>query len=448
MRTLFLLALTACTATPGEGRRGWLVDRLVEDNRVWSGRDPALLATKYARMAADPYDFMRGSFTVHIADLSRAGTGRIPTELLGDARESSVLLVGDPHPENVGCFASEDTRILDFNDLDGTSHGPWLLDLRRAALGLRTLADHPRCDAACAARAVEALASGYLAGAADEELTSPPGRAVDDLFSESIEEGSERKRYHELTIESSGGTVFLRDDGLDELGKGHLDPTLEEARQIQVLFGALHARIGPIRLLDAIRRMGRGVASLPARRYLLLYDRGDEGPDDDRMVEVREIVDTVALPGLVQPVEGLLDDVVARVEQGVRYLWSRPDLDPVHLGLSDGGTSFRTATFDSIQQGFDHERIHRKMDEGEMSGLDLLRLGERIGHRLGQAHRGAPAADGQLPTWLDPSPVLIDELVTMSEEDHRTLLDDHAHFRDALDLHGPLLGADDVLETR
>ncbi|MFT4628759.1 MAG: hypothetical protein ACI8PZ_007455, partial [Myxococcota bacterium] len=172
-----LFALACSQADPAPGRQAWLVDALVDDNRIWLSRDGELLAAKYRKMAADPYDYMRGTQGVFLADLARAGTERVGTSFVTVPEAGAVLLVGDPHPENIGLFLpgegpgpglgepSPVVFVLEPNDLDGAAFGPWVLDLRRAALGLAVLADAlDGCGVGCRHAAIEALAEGYTDG--------------------------------------------------------------------------------------------------------------------------------------------------------------------------------------------------------------------------------------------------------------------------------------------
>jgi uncharacterized protein (DUF2252 family) len=444
---LALLLLAGC-AGDADGRRGWLVDLLVDDNAPWYTRDTSLLATKYDRMDERLYDFMRGTLTLYLADVSRPGTDRTRTSVLTDPNSASVLLLADPHPENVGVFWPEGEPRLDFNDLDGVAHGPWTLDLRRAALGLGTLVwDQPRCDDACRADIVLALVAGYRSGIAGEAPVED-GRAVQRLLDEASEEGDARKRFRENTTGTSAGRRFLRDDALDATGRGHLDPTDDEAQQIRVLADQLAARLPGFRLHDAVRRYGRGIASLPARRYLLLYDFGEDGSADDRILEAREAVDTAALPGLLAPVPGLLDDPVARIEQSSRYVWAT-DNDPMRLGLADGAMTFRTASWSSYLQGFDHEKIAEDLADRQTSPASLRRLADRIGHLLGSAHVRGPSAAGLssaevLAAELADADGLEAEVLATAEDDLARLVRDHQLFQSALDDLGPLLGAERV----
>ena len=80
-----------------------------------------LLPVRYARMAADPFSFFRGSAVVMAADLAAAPHSGVQVQLCGDA-----------HLLNFGYYASPGrTLLFDLNDFDETLPGPFDWDLRR-----------------------------------------------------------------------------------------------------------------------------------------------------------------------------------------------------------------------------------------------------------------------------------------------------------------------------
>ncbi|MCB9795469.1 MAG: DUF2252 family protein [Alphaproteobacteria bacterium] len=482
--------LGACSAPEAEeARRAWLVDALVQDNLTWMSRDEALLANKYATMAADPYDFMRGTAGVFFQDLSRPGTARTPTGLLSATGVAELLLVGDPHPENLGSFRVGpgpgptladpfDVRgegvVFDFNDLDGSHYGPYLLDLRRAAVGLSILAAPLEgCEADCVDRIVEALALAYaeeiaapgsvdvLAEAARQGVdgSADSGDTAEErsrgvailraLFEEAVGEGAERKRllrYAELG--EDGELSLLTDEGLDEEGAGMLPLSAEERAQVARL-AAAYAEVSPepFHLLGAVRRYGSGVASRPAVRYVWLWDRGQAGPEDDQLMVVREVVDPSRIPGLQASVGGLFDSQAVRIELAPQLLWGDPETDYAARGLSDGSMTFKAVSWSSWFQGFDHAKIAEEWG-GDYVEADLIGLARFLGGALGGAHGRAPVASGgralsDLQDQLEGrTEALRDELVSTARADAARCLDDHALFVEALEDLGPLLGAE------
>ena len=90
------------------------------------GRVPRLIPVKYQRMAASPFGFFRGAVPIMAADLACHPNTGLVTQLCGDA-----------HVENLGAYASLDSRIVfDLNDFDETIRGPFEWDIKRLATSL------------------------------------------------------------------------------------------------------------------------------------------------------------------------------------------------------------------------------------------------------------------------------------------------------------------------
>lgn len=92
-----------------------------------AGRVPELTPIRVGRMTASPFAFLRGSAGLMAYDLAHSTpTGRIGTQLCGDAHAANFGLYGDARGE----------LVMDLNDFDETVHGPWEWDLKRLAASL------------------------------------------------------------------------------------------------------------------------------------------------------------------------------------------------------------------------------------------------------------------------------------------------------------------------
>lgn len=90
------------------------------------GRQPHLIPLRVARMASSPFAFLRGAAHVMAWDLSRGPRSGI-----------DVVMNGDAHTDNFGLFGTPQRDIvLDLNDFDEVTIGPWEWDLKRLAAGL------------------------------------------------------------------------------------------------------------------------------------------------------------------------------------------------------------------------------------------------------------------------------------------------------------------------
>lgn len=463
------LTMGACQE-PGAQRTAWLVEQLTRDNRIWWTREPDRLEIKYRKMADDPYNYMRGTAAVFLRDLERPGTGRRPTAFLRSPGATEMVLMGDPHPENVGGHLPgwppppDDSGFrLDFNDFDGVGYGPWIWDVRRGAVGLAMLM-HPisRCPVdPCRQRTLEAYAEGYaaqiLAPQSLPDLQDAPawGAIVQGLTEQALEEGRRRRRLFRSTQRNADGEVTLSLEEPRDDGRATYPLTDDERRQVQRLVEDYQG-IAPegFRLLDAVHRWGRGVASLPAHRYVWLWDTGDPSMDDDRLFQVREFIDPPPVPGLWRPVEGLFQDQVHRVRASAEALWTVPASDPLLAGIADGTMTFKVVTWSGYTEGFDHDDIAEDAGRGRIGPSDFEGLGRFIGALLASAHTRSPTASGRDSHSIlrdelhGHEDLFIEEIVEGAWADLERTLDDYVRLNQALNRLGPLLGAEHIYTDR
>lgn len=413
------VALGCSEAAPRAGRAAWLQEQLRRDNAPWLARDPALLEAKLQRMAADPYDFMRGSAGIYYNDLQRVTLSEEPlAPLFGFS--ALALLFGDAHPENLGtgwpgAAAVEPGRPspsalrVEFFDPDAITYGPVGFELKRAAVGLAALGLGGGCAADCRGRAAAALGQGWAAGVEGAAWGAggalPSGlllglrddaavAAADPLARlEDVELGVEGAGLEDTGLGASASGLRLRRAALDAEGRGARSLSPEELSQVRRLAPAIERRFG-LRLRDAVRRFGSGVSSIPALRYLLLFDRGGDTVEELVVLDLRELVDPPTLPVGGPLVAGVFADGADRVERGARALWADPEADPFLMGLMDGDQAFRLRGWRGAFDALDHEDIGAALVEGELSAEDLEALAFDEGLLLGGAHARAPGPDG------------------------------------------------------
>lgn len=429
-----LLLLAACADPSVDARTAWLHEAFYVQDATWVSRPE--LALKYDAMQQDPYDYLRGSAGVWYADLARPHAGREPTTLVADAREGAVLLFGDPHPENLSTCRAGDAgsreQTVEFVDLDGATYGPWPVDLRRAALGLAMLVPP---DCACDEVIVEGLVRGYEDGLAGRAIVY--GRILDDLLVDAVEEGTLREKLDRLAPVGDNGRAIALSESLTA-------PSTEERSRAGRLL-APWAEDRGLRVLEVAKQHAVGVASIPAERFLVRFDRGDDGPDDDDLVQLREVLDAPLIPGLDPPLLGRFADNASRID-AARALWSRPDADALADGISDDGLSYKTSAESSWFKGIDHVKVAADLADGDLTPGDIAALAAAIGRVLATGHSGAPGADG-LPAG-DVIRASFDaataepELVRLVASDRARLLDDAARFAALRDTYGPVLGFD------
>lgn len=458
----WLAILAGCGGgTWNEVRTAWLVDALVEDNRVWLSRDHELLAGKYRVMAADPYDFMRGTASVFYRDLELSGSSRSETAFVSSIEAASVLLVGDPHPENVGTMRPGPdpgepvdqgaVLLFEHNDFDAAGFGPYLLDVRRAQLGLSLLLSSAGCSVSCRERVQRAWLGAWLdgIGGADTSSAAIVGRSplLDELIEQVLSEGPAGALLDEVTVSDLDGTRhFALDSALDASGIGTLAVT-EEEREQAVRLLASDEQLQVLRIHDIARRYGVGVASRPAFRYVVVYDHGDNGPQDDAMIQLREVVDPPALYTVPSHPGVLFDSSAHRSVAAPALLWSDPEADARMMAVSDGGMTFKVQTWSSWFQSIDHLDIEKSTSGGPEDEAALTSMAQTLGLLLAGAHTRsvtsslAPAGPAIAADINGRAAAFIDERIRDAESDLARTLADHARFVSALERYGPLLGA-------
>jgi uncharacterized protein (DUF2252 family) len=115
------------------------------------GRQPELLAFKYAKMATAPFAFLRGGAAVMAPDLAAQPTTGYTVQICGDA-----------HVRNLGAYSAADGSIaFDLNDFDETCRGPWEWDLRRLAISLVLVGRESRCGERVCRDAVIAMVAAW-----------------------------------------------------------------------------------------------------------------------------------------------------------------------------------------------------------------------------------------------------------------------------------------------
>ena len=454
--------LLGCTRGEIPARAAWIQQQLVLENQVWIDREPDLVIQKFEKMGQDPYDFMRGTTGLFYANIGRNDIERSSTKFLTEEAAGWVMVVGDPHPENFGTLPSLEHSLevpWGWTDLDAATYGPYLLDLRRLVLGTLMLARPLQgCENACLSATAEQVALGYVreiellwSGA----FTSLFSRILDDVEKEAREEGKERKRFHKYTEQFGDADVRLsRFEATEPLEKSHIELTAEQQIQLDTLIDDLNSQIeSPVRLIDAVRRLGMGVNSFPATRYIVLVDSGQPGPDDDRLLGIREMRNpaNVPTPNIGHP--GWKDNG-DRLQFMADHLWPTDNGDDMFRGVRQGAMSFRTRSYLSWSQEIDHKKVAEAWASGNIDADDVAETANMLGRGLAQAHAGGKTARGGSALRAIARDIangggqaFVRERLRQAAEDLEQLEMDHYTFQWLLDTQGALIGAETTTEN-
>ncbi len=418
-----------------------LRDLLVADNQIWLVRDPELVEEKFDRMEEDPYDFLRGTAALYYQDLQQPDPERVPTAFLTDPRSFGLLVIGDPHPENFGTvLPGNDARTgpsIEVVDLDAGGYGSWLYDIRRSILGMQVFTWKLQgCGDNCRERLARVQAEAYVA-----ELREPGfvpadpiwGGIVLRLLQKSWTEGRLNLRMAEDVVDGR----LVREE-IDH-GEGTRSLTVEEEAQLQALTAGRGYRV-----LDAVRRYGTGVASFPAIRFTVLADTGSPDPEDDLLLNLREVVDPPLLPRISNQ---LFDSPSDRLVQLSRRLWTRPDADLWLDGMDYGSISFKQGSISGWTNNFNHDDVAELWKEHLIGQEDLEGLAAFLGTALAGCHLRGGSIDGSAPIDILEGEIggrealFVEERLRDARLDALQLEADYRLFQLALDHYGPLLGA-------
>lgn len=446
------LGLWGVGCAPGidESRRGDVHFALTDDARDLALRSPREVAARFARMADDPFSFVRGSVQLWARDLAQPGTASgARRSCCADGVAGAILLIGDPHPENVGtAIADDDVLVVGFNDYDVARLGPAVYDLRRLAWAFvaATLPDGPLghivgddfgddFDDDVAGVVVDGYREGLLEALPRLDQRSAAratmGRVVDGLFRDAL---ADRQK----TPPADAVLDSIPDDAPLEAELLVVPP----ADLLVPVDAALRAvGLPPTQVAQAI---GRGVGSRPLLRFRITLE-------DGRTLQLKESRDSFPIPHLVAPGPRVFVDNAERVVAARRALWGDNGADDVLQAVSLaplGGVLTRE------EAGLRTVRLRGLADdvvEGRLGVDDLLAYARACGRMLAHHHRrGLRLIDVDEAAFVDAvlagdvsGDVLRLETVAAVAAMATLAGDDYHHLQALLEQHGPLLGLDE-----
>jgi uncharacterized protein (DUF2252 family) len=437
VRPLVLLGLlAACGDDLRSARELRVIETLREDNRVWGERDPELVRLKLAKMQRNDYEWMRGTAGLYWRDVVD-GDPRVATVF----PELRVLIVGDPHPENLGTFrAADGTMLVDWNDLDAAGYGPAVSDLRRLAVGMVVATDGNGDDLELVTRIVHGYTTQIAtlaSGGTSLQLGVGIHPLIDDELDDAEEQGDSRVALDELAPIVAGARILAIGD-LDDVGKdGVYEDTVRavdamEAARIDAAvaqWAAMRSETATVKL--RARRIGAGVASYAALRYNVVLEGPTAALTDDELLELKEERDGAFLDGAIALRAATWPSPAARVADAQRRVQARADAD-ARLGFADvPGASFKLRDREAYQRGLAHAAID------DLGRKDLLAFGELLGRRLASAHGASLTMQGG-PGWMVIAPGIAGRDAELAVEIATTALAeaaqeraDHDAFEDA-----------------
>lgn len=350
MRAVLLVVAASCASPASDARTAFVIDTLAQDNYAWALRDPELVAMKLVKMQRSPFIWLRGTAAVYWREQLAYGD-RGDSAFASPAR---VLLVGDPHPENLGTYGA----LVDWDDFDAAGYGPFQLDVRRLAIGMVIATGND-------ATAREA-ALGYARGG------EPASKYLDKLVKKGLADDAA------ASFAPNGEVAFGDNDPVapDGVIENRLEPVGLEAAQW------IAQAVAPRTAVLQARVYGSGVSSYPALRYQAILDDGS-------FVELKEERDGVIVTDVPHWSSARWASPGARSVAAQRELQAQDGEDPLLRSADVGALSLRI-------QGESGRKGVKADDLATLDADEQLAIAHRFGAELARAHAGAAMDDGRL----------------------------------------------------
>lgn len=251
-------------------------------------------AEKYAKMAASPYRFFRGSNSLFWKDFFRDWH----FALFGGVPESQTWIQGDAHVYNFGAFGTEKGSILyGMDDFDDSIIADYQYDLWRLSISLvLDCRDNGFFSEKKQRKALKSLGKAYLkeasrTGAGKRGTTPEDAKGPLAHFLDKVKKKKDRgELLGKWTIVERGERQFSQEHE-------KLEPLSDRERQqlADALGEHLHTLDFPdsnpgihFKIKDAARRLQAGTGSLGLERYYAIIEGADEALQDDIILDIKE----------------------------------------------------------------------------------------------------------------------------------------------------------------
>lgn len=255
-----------------------------------SGRDPERLAMKYAKMAENPFIFLRGACHLFYDKLPDA-------TMLRDA--PLAWCCGDLHFENFGSYKGDNRQVyFDINDYDEAALAPATWDMVRLLTSIQCGADALNAthaeSLAVSRNCLEAYRTALINGKplwVEREIS---GGLVKDLLTSL--QLRERPDFLDKRTLRKGGHRKLKLDGVKAL------PASDAQKRLVTGFMDRFAATQPnpkfFQVLDIGRRIA-GTGSLGVERFVVLVE-GKGPPDGNYLLDIKEAKPSAMAPHLAR----------------------------------------------------------------------------------------------------------------------------------------------------
>ena len=351
------------------------------------GRQADLVPMRFGRMAGSPFAFLRGSACVMAWDLARTASAGL-----------HVFMCGDAHLNNFGLFGTpQGDVVIDLNDFDEVTVGPWEWDLKRLATSIALAGREAGLDRRERRRALLRCARGYRMAmiqmqsmpildlwymhTAPEQMKAPGSLASTEnaaLLHNAVRlarrDTNRRLLSKVAERDVKGQWRFREDPPLTQRVDATMLDQLTHALQgyAATLARERHYMFNRYRVVDAVHRVV-GVGSVGTRSYVVMMLGNDD--QDVLFLQVKEAVLPAAAPFVPPLPEEYGHHQGRRVVLGQRLLQAAGD--PLLGWTQIDGRDFYVRQFRNLKASIPIEKLDTE---------NLRFLGDAYGALLARAH--------------------------------------------------------------
>ncbi|OAZ91504.1 DUF2252 domain-containing protein [Halomonas sp. G11] len=285
-------------ALTGHNRPQQVIEAIQQAN---APLDAATRQAKYAKMAASPYRFFRGTNHMYWQDVWHDWR----FSLFGGWPNTQTWLQGDAHVYNFGAYGHHDDQVrYGMDDFDDALIGDYQYDLWRLAISV-VLDGRENAELSPKAidKALGKLLEGYYYTLADytddvpiEAVTLDSAKGQLKPFMSKVADKQSRARMLEkwTTLDDQRGRQFAERPGklanLPADMASQLRRLIEQEYQQTLQDAAKESDPRHFRVKDTARRLDAGTGSLGVERYYVLIEGGVDHEHDDIILDVKEQV--------------------------------------------------------------------------------------------------------------------------------------------------------------
>ncbi|KXS37829.1 DUF2252 family protein [Modicisalibacter tunisiensis] len=266
--------------------------------RANAGLDAADRDAKYAKLAASPYRFFRGTNHLYWDDVWHDWR----VALFGGTPETQTWLQGDAHAYNFGAYGHHDDRVrYGMDDFDDALIGDYQYDVWRLAISVVLDArENVGLSAKATRKAVATLLAHYQAelarhreGEIPEAVNLDTAKGVLKGFLGDVAAKNSRARMlGKWTRRDGEGRRFA--DRPNKLAGLPADKASQLRKAVETEYpqtlsgGAANQGAAHFRVKDLARRLDAGTGSLGLERYYVLIEADEAHGHDDVILDIKQ----------------------------------------------------------------------------------------------------------------------------------------------------------------